>query len=234
LKLWAFLFIMEEIFKDIPNYEGVYQVSNLGNVKSFNLGKEIIKKQFYSPKGYLLVSLCKNNKSKHFRVHQLVAIAFLNHTRCGMEKVVNHINFNRADNRLDNLEVITQRENSNQKHLKSLSKYTGVNWNTKIKKWVAEIKIKYKKIHLGVFDCELEASKYYENALLSIENGTEIKIKKPNWSSKHKGISWHKNQKKWILQISINGQRKYIGSFKTENEAYLEKQNYLKLIKIIG
>lgn len=76
--------------------------------------------------GYFQVALLKNGIEKRFKVHQLVAMCFLNHKPCGMNLVVNHINFNRNDNRIDNLEIVTARENANLKHIKSSSKYLGV------------------------------------------------------------------------------------------------------------
>jgi hypothetical protein len=69
-----------EIWKDVPNYDGFYQVSNLGNVKSFYKKNEKILKQGINRYGYKFVSLSKNNKQKTIKTHQLVAMAFLNHT----------------------------------------------------------------------------------------------------------------------------------------------------------
>ena len=80
---------MKEIWKDIPSYEGFYQVSNLGRVKSLQrkcksksglrLVGEKIRKPNLKKTGYLQISLNKNGIKKHHRVHQLVAMAFLNH-----------------------------------------------------------------------------------------------------------------------------------------------------------
>jgi hypothetical protein len=76
--------------------------------------------------GYLQVGLFKNKKTKVFRVHQIVSMAFLNHNPCGHKLVINHIDFDKTNNNLNNLEITTQRQNTNQKHLTSTSKYTGV------------------------------------------------------------------------------------------------------------
>lgn len=89
----AFLF-MEEIFKDIPNYEDMYQVSNLGNVKSLGNNKnrkDKILKISLDGSGYKKVSLCKNSKIKTIRVHQLVSMAFLNHKINGHKLSLIHI-----------------------------------------------------------------------------------------------------------------------------------------------
>ena len=73
--------------------------------------------------------------------------------------------FNKTNNKLDNLEIVTQRENSNQKHLKSSSKYIGVSWSKSRNKWVALIYLNGKHKNLGRFNDELEASKAYQKAL---------------------------------------------------------------------
>jgi hypothetical protein len=160
---------MNEIFKDIPGYEGRYQVSNLGNVKSFNNRKEKILKQTILKNGYLYCGL-SNKKSKTFLVHQLVAMAFLDFIPNGFNLVINHINFIKTDNRLENIEIVTQRENTNKKHLKSSSKYVGVGWAKNNKKWKAYILFKGKYKHIGYFTDELKASEAYQNALKLIKN----------------------------------------------------------------
>jgi len=160
-----------EIWKTIEEFED-YQVSNLGNVKSlerkyfmkmnnsFAISKERILKAGTN-KGYYIVVLQKNRIRKTKLIHQLVAIAFLNHKPSHHKLVVNHINFDKTDNRVENLEIVTQRENANRKHIKSSSKYTGVCWNKPNKNWTAQISINRKKIYLGSFINELEAHNAY-------------------------------------------------------------------------
>lgn len=173
-----------EIFKDIKDYEGLYQISNLGNIKSFPklikrgkgyyLSNEKILKLKKGKTNYYKVNLYKDGICKTFQVHQLVAVAFLNHIPCGFNLVVNHKDFDTYNNNVENLEIVTNRENSNQKHLKSYSKYTGVSWYKKSKKWGSRIRFNGKLIHLGSFDTEENASLFYENALISIQNNTNI------------------------------------------------------------
>lgn len=171
---------MVEIWKDIPGYEDLYQASNLGNIKGLSRimlinGKYPImtKERIFSPAknchGYLFVNLTKDKKKKGFKVHQLVAMAFLEHIPCGHKLVVNHKNFIRTDNRLENLEVITGRENYNRKHLKSSSKYVGVSWNKVLEKWSSTIFVNGKTKHLGYFVNELDASKTYQKKLSEIK-----------------------------------------------------------------
>ncbi len=128
--------------------------------------------------GYLGVNLFKNGISKTRLIHQLVAEAFLNHIPNGFKLVINHKNFIITDNRVENLEIVTTRENSNQKHINSTSKYTGVHWAKYYKKWISAIYVNGNTTYLGIFDNELDASKYYENAIISVKNGEDIKVKR--------------------------------------------------------
>ena len=159
-----------EIYKDVIGYEGIYQVSSLGNIKSLKFNKEKYLKVYKNHKGYFIVCLTINNVKKSRRVHQLVAESFLNHKRCGMELVVNHIDFDRANNRVENLEIVTNRENCNLKHLKSSSIYTGVYWCKTYSKWRSNITVNGKLKHLGYFKDEIEASKAYQKELNNLIN----------------------------------------------------------------
>ena len=154
-----------EIWKDVKGYEGDYQVSNLGNVKSLKYGKERLLKPRLSTRGYLEVRLSKQGMVKGKSVHQMVAVNFLNHVPCGMKLVVNHINIIQTDNRVENLEITTQRYNSNRRHIKSSSKYTGVYWLKNRNKWRARITVNGKMKSLGCYQNEFDAFIAYQNAL---------------------------------------------------------------------
>ena len=108
LKVTFCFILMEEIWKDVVGYEGLYQVSNLGNVRKFN-GK--ILKQTINTNGYMRVSLYKDKKSKFMYVHRLVAMAFIN--QFPNTKDVDHINGVRNDNNINNLRWCTRKENLN-------------------------------------------------------------------------------------------------------------------------
>lgn len=118
-----------EIFKDIPKFENRYQVSNKGRIKSLGneyKRKEKILKSSLNSRGYLTVHL----NSKTYQVHQLVAMAFLNHIPNGYVKIVDHIDNLKTNNNVNNLRLISQRENISKK----FNKEAGIrknknNWN---------------------------------------------------------------------------------------------------------
>ena len=104
----------EEVWKPIKDYEGLYEISNLGRVKSLNYkrtGKEKILKNTVCNDGYLKVGLTKNGKDKVFRIHRLVAEAFIPNPE--NKPYVDHINTIREDNRVENLRWATAKENNN-------------------------------------------------------------------------------------------------------------------------
>ena len=161
---------MIEVFKDVPNYEGIYQVSNLGNVKSLKWKKEIIMKQGISSSRYLAVNLRKENIAKYVKVHVLVAMVFLDFKPNGKQDfVIDHKNGIKADNRFENLQIISQRENV-QKYHKSRKGQIGADWHEQTKKWRSRIYINKRIVHLGLFEEEKDALKAYEIANKEIEN----------------------------------------------------------------
>jgi hypothetical protein len=106
---------MQEEFRDIPGYEGIYQVSNLGNVKSLNYNntkKEKFLTNSLDNNMYLRVGLSNNKVLKTIRVHQLVAMAFLGYVRNGkLDVVVDHKDNDKLNNNLNNLQLLSNRNN---------------------------------------------------------------------------------------------------------------------------
>jgi hypothetical protein len=111
---------MEEIWKDVKGYEGLYKVSSLGRVKAINRNennlkdplkknKGLIKKPQLNKFGYYRMQLCKNGIRKNFFIHRLVADAFISNPK--NKPNINHINCIRTDNIYKNLEWVTPSEN---------------------------------------------------------------------------------------------------------------------------
>ena len=157
----------KEIWKDVPNYEEDYMVSSRGRVKSMKLNKERILKPGLS-NSYLQLRLCREGKIKTFTVHKLVAMAFLGHVPCGFKLVVDHIDGNRTNNNLSNLQIITNRENTSNNKKGGSSKYVGVSLHKPSDKWISRIQINDKQKHLGTFKTEIEAHNAYQEALKNL------------------------------------------------------------------
>lgn len=117
---------MTEVWKDIPGYEGLYQVSNLGRVKSYDrkvnspirnstrMVERIVKGQIIKPEiannGYLVANLWKNNVKKRICIHRLVAEVFIDNP--DNKPCVNHKDYNRQNASVENLEWVTHQENT--------------------------------------------------------------------------------------------------------------------------
>lgn len=118
-----------EIWKDLPKYEGIYQVSNLGRVKSLdriNANGAMAHGKLMSPQdnkhGYLYVDLCKNGKLKREYIHRLVGMTFIPNTNNLPQ--INHKNEIKSDNRAENLEWCDNRYNNNYGTARIRARYT--------------------------------------------------------------------------------------------------------------
>jgi hypothetical protein len=153
-----------ETFKDIINYENLYQISNLGAVKNIKTNR-ILKHKKHS-KGYLCVCLFKNKKPKTFKIHRLIAIHFI--INLNNYPMVNHIDNIRTNNNINNLEWINARGNTSHGYnLKNTtSKYTGVSFYKRLNKWQSRIYINNKLKHIGYYLTEELASKAYNKYIL--------------------------------------------------------------------
>lgn len=100
-----------EIWKDIKDYEGIYKISNLGNIKSFKHNKEKIIALTPDKDGYLKAKLYKKNKPKVVYAHKIVAQTFLKNPK--NYNIVNHKDENKQNNRVNNLEFCDSKYNNN-------------------------------------------------------------------------------------------------------------------------
>lgn len=136
---------MEEVWKDIEGYEGKYQISNLGNVKSlpkkcgFRQDNGRLLKPFTNHWGYKLFTLSKDNKAKHFSAHILVAKAFIPNP--DLKPQVDHINRDRSDNRVENLRWATVSENGSNTVCNVFVQYDGSKLT--VSQWARKYKMKY-------------------------------------------------------------------------------------------
>ena len=180
----------EEIWKDIEEYEGLYQVSNLGRVYSVKRNK--YKKLSKDKDGYLFVCISKQGKHKGYRVHRLVAQAFIPNPE--NKPQINHIDGDKTNNVMKNLEWVTCKENIIHAHKNGLSyKAKGKDHFNYGKSLAEETKEKMSKKRKGelnsnskqvrcintgkIFKYIREASKYYSVAAESIGQCCKGKLK---------------------------------------------------------
>ena len=144
---------MKEMWKPVLGYEGLYEVSNLGNIKSFYKRTGVVKNiKPCLARGYKSIQLCKNKEAKHHLVHRLVWEAFNGPIPPNMQ--VNHINEDKTDNRLVNLNLMSPKEN--------------INWGTGVKR---QSKSREKAIEQYSLSGELIKSYQSAAAVVAENNG---------------------------------------------------------------
>ena len=172
-----------EQWKDIPDYEGYYQISNLGRVKSLEktliickrkcVYKPLIKKPHISKRGYWEIGICKNRLGVTKKIHRLIAISFIDNPKNHPQ--INHIDGNKLNNNISNLEWVNNRENACHRVKSSnyTSKYTGVSYFKRDNKWRSGIHVKGVSIRFGMFKTEEEA--YQKRLEYEKEHGIDNK-----------------------------------------------------------
>lgn len=221
--------IFDEEWRDVIDYEGLYQISNKGNIKSFIRSKKGKLLSNVIDKRYYIVTLVKNKIKKNHSVHKMVAVAFLNHTPKGHSIIVDHIDNNPLNNNLYNLQLISNRKNLSKDKIGS-SKYTGV--SKKNNNYTASIYIDDKLNTIGSFKSEIEASEAYDKVLSAYYNGFDVyevidKYKRKETSST-KGVFARKSNNKWYFYKNVNGKQKQSNQFDTEQEAINGLNLYMK------
>jgi len=154
---------MNEIWKPIPNYEGFYEASDFGRIRSLDridragrMRKGIVLKKNIRARGYCYVTLQLDGAVKVCREHRLIMLAF-----CGESSLqVDHINGDASDNRLENLEYVTNRENtrrgkSSDKKPSRICRYRNIRKNKN--RFAPEIQVNGKTPWLGSFKTQEEA-----------------------------------------------------------------------------
>lgn len=174
----------EEIWQPIKGYEQLYEISTHGRIKVLQrlvvykngvnrIFPQKIMKVHNDGNGYLTVRLTKLVRGKTWKVHILSAITFKGFIQGsinerGEKLIIDHNDNNRQNNYNSNLKVTTQRNNTSKDKKGFTSKYTGVFWSKKTSRWVSKIWIIDKRVYLGSFKCELQASEAYQNKLKSL------------------------------------------------------------------
>ena len=173
--------MQSEIFKPIitqhEDYTGLYEVSNFGKIKSLARKikggrgglkpvKELIKKSHINKRGYFGVVLSKNGRKRTHEIHTLVWDAFGDKKRNGYILTIDHIDNNKLNNRIDNLQLLTNRENVSKGFMSKDKKYPiGVCWDKSNNAFVSRIRIGKTRKFLGLFKTPKEASKSYQDEL---------------------------------------------------------------------
>ena len=167
---------MKEVWKSIEGYEGLYEVSDLGNVKSLSR-KKWSGKVYYKSRGkllnpsvnnngYLIVGLSKITQRKTFGVHTLVFDGFSKQKRNGRKLQVDHINGIKTDNRFTNLQLLTQRANIYKAYQQNGKKTPpGVSYEKRTKRYESNIRVNGKKRRIGRYSTSIEAGEAYQNEL---------------------------------------------------------------------
>lgn len=177
---------MSEYWKDVIDFEGLYQVSNFGNLRrhpdkqstyKYRVPKSLERKTHVNKLGYLYATLCKNNISSKKTVHQLVAAAFITGFEYGM--IINHLDGDKQNNTLSNLEICTYQDNNLHAHKNGLtikpgeSKFHNVyiqtsRDKTRVTGYAARVKDMYETIYYERFNTEEDAARAVDSFLNSI------------------------------------------------------------------
>jgi hypothetical protein len=168
---------LQEIWGPIIGYEGIYEISNFGRAKSLERivklrdSNRTVRERILNPNknhrtNYYHIKLFSNCEGKTFQIHTLVWDHFGDRKRDGLKLQVDHIDGNKLNNRIDNLQILTSRENLSKGHVQRGRKLpTGVDYHKKSQKYRAQIRLNGEGIHLGIFNTKESAHQAYIKAI---------------------------------------------------------------------
>jgi hypothetical protein len=162
-----------EIFINLPNYGGFYQVSTLGNITFKNWFYDYEAKElrpFTDKNGFKYVRLCMSKRREEVFVHHLVAQVFLNNgSNCFGKDTIDHIDGDKTNNSVENLQIITEIQKESKK-LKQVvkpvkKKHIGVTWLRIKQKWMVEAIVNGERTHIGFYKTQQQAIDAYNTAV---------------------------------------------------------------------
>ena len=217
---------MKEEWRKVFDHKN-YEVSNLGNVKSLKYGREKILKAIKQTNGCFSVRLDGKNKS----IHNLVAEEFMGY-KINNLTLVDHVDGNKLNNRLDNLDIISPRSKKSSYKSETSSVYKGVCFLKRSNKWNASIQVKGTRVYLGCFEEEEDAHEAYKIAVDNLNGGQDVIGL--DRKSKHglDNIKFNRSSRMWDTYINYKGKNMLIGSFKKEDnglEAY--QKAYFRMLQ---
>jgi hypothetical protein len=218
-----------EEWRSVKDFEGLYEVSNLGRVRSLDrivtdrLGRNLpFKGKVISPanvSGYCQVLLTNQDFKKYKKVHRLVAEAFLENP---LEyDQINHIDSDKSNNNVSNLEWCNGRQNCTHK-VENSGKTLPVGVAFFRGKFTATFTLKQVIYHLGTFNKQKDAEELYKNTLANyLEKGIIPKkgVDRKRYCN-YKGVYYSQSSGKYYSQCLIKGDRHSSQMFSTEDEAY--------------
>lgn len=164
--------MIEEVWKPIitkqADFTGLYEISNYGRIKSFprrGASKTIKILKPGTSRNYYVVKLCKNKEMYDYLVHHLVWDTFREEKRNGRILQVDHIDNDPHNNCIDNLQLLTNRENLSKgwQHKRKNKLPTGVSRSGRCNTYLVRVKLNGKRIKIGRFITVEEASRAYQN-----------------------------------------------------------------------
>lgn len=207
-----------------------YLIGSSGEL--WSIERQIFMSWYLSNSGYLMSKVRINNESKSIGQHQTTYRYYNEDYRLfnGVIYVIDHIDSNKINNSIENLRLVTFRENTSKERTINSNLPTGVTYIQKTNNYISRIYLNDRTYHLGVFGNSEEASLKYKYVLENYNNYNILpdqnrKIREIN---NLKCISFNKQHNKWrVLTSMLNGKRYFLGYYTTIEEAVITRDNFL-------